>query len=94
MSKLTLYFKGARFFNNPTLHLWLNGTEVPQHLDKNGFEITLDLDGAEQNIDLKFGIRKQNFVLRHNEDEDLDLELKYSRLWGNFKLTERVRNDE
>jgi len=92
MSKLTLYFKGASFINNPTLHLWLNGIKVDQKMDKSGFEIDLDIEGTQQAIDLKFGWRKQNFNLKHNESEALDLELKYSRLWGNFKLIDRKRD--
>jgi len=92
MNKLTLYFKGASFINNPTLHLWLNGVEVDQKLDKTGFEIDLDIQGVQQTIDLKFGLRKQQIILKHLESEDLDMELKYSRLWGNFKLIQRKRD--
>lgn len=90
-TKLKLYFKGGTFVNNPKIHLWLNGREIDADLRAKGFEIEESIqDDGPLRIRLKFGLRDQEFVLERDSGESLDLELKYSRLWGNFKLKERA----
>ena len=91
MARIRLYFKGARFINNPTLHLHLDGEQLGENLGKAGFEVESEVQPGEHELYLKFGPRKQRFLFESEEGDDLDLELAYSRLWGNFKVKPRKR---
>jgi len=85
-SKLNLYFKGGKFFKNPPIYLTIDGKEIGDDLRASGFELDEELEPGKHELFLKFAIRKQAFIFETIEGTDLNLELKYSKLWGNFKL--------
>jgi hypothetical protein len=90
MSLIKLFYKGGTFINNPEIVLKINEVLIEGPLTKAGFNIEHEIPSGDVLLDFKFGPRKQQFKLNIQENETLDLELKYSRLWGNFKLKERT----
>lgn len=80
---------GGGFIFNGRITVLFNNNLLGYGSGKNGFEFTVETNKKVNHLLLSYlkGIRQQSFIINLDDDSSTkNIELAYSRLWGNFKI--------